>query len=246
MAVDLSNQIATAWGKVINWIPEIVGAIVILIIGYFVALGIKALVVAGLKGLGLNRQFFESKGGRYIRKITDDPAELIGSVVYWIMWILIITIALPILNIPVINQLIFGFYAYLPNILASIIILIIAGVVSAGIDTIVDRLFEDSPTGKILKTAAPALILTIATFMVLVQLKIAPSIVIITYAAILGSIALGFALAFGLGGKEVAAKMLAEAYEKGSLHLPRMKSDIERARARERSESENTKQKMEE
>jgi hypothetical protein len=55
----------------------------------------------------------------------------------------------------------------------------------------------------------------IAVFMILNQLKIAPAIVIITYAALMGSAALGLALAFGLGGREVAGKILKNIYENG-------------------------------
>jgi len=55
----------------------------------------------------------------------------------------------------------------------------------------------------------------IATFMILDQLNIAPAIVEITYIALLGSVALGMALAFGLGGRDVAARLLDDAYRQG-------------------------------
>jgi hypothetical protein len=69
--------------------------------------------------------------------------------------------------------------------------------------------------GKIAATVAPALILVIAMFMILVQLRIAPQIVEIAFAATMGALALGLALAFGLGGRPVAQEMLQEAYRKG-------------------------------
>ena len=55
----------------------------------------------------------------------------------------------------------------------------------------------------------------IATFMILDQLNIAPAIVEITYIALLGSVALGMAIAFGLGGRDVAARLLEDAYRAG-------------------------------
>lgn len=63
----------------------------------------------------------------------------------------------------------------------------------------------------------------LAVFMVLNQLRIATEIVTITYAALMGAIALGVALAFGLGGRDVASRMLEDAYRRGQ---------EERARAR--------------
>jgi hypothetical protein len=50
--------------------------------------------------------------------------------------------------------------------------------------------------------------MAIVVFMVLTQLRIAPVIVIATYIALMGMLALGGALAFGLGGRAVAADML--------------------------------------
>ena len=57
--------------------------------------------------------------------------------------------------------------------------------------------------------------MAIAVFMILNQLRIATDIVTITYAALMGAVALGMALAFGLGGRDVASRMLEEAYARG-------------------------------
>jgi hypothetical protein len=64
-------------------------------------------------------------------------------------------------------------------------------------------------------------VLAIAVFMALNQLKIATEIVTITYAALLGSLALGSALAFGLGGRDVASRMLEDTYRRGKLERER-------------------------
>lgn len=67
-----------------------------------------------------------------------------------------------------------------------------------------------------LSTVVPTLIMAVAGFMILDQLEIAETIVTITYASLLGAIALGMALAFGLGGRDVAARMLEGAYRPAS------------------------------
>jgi hypothetical protein len=73
----------------------------------------------------------------------------------------------------------------------------------------------DTPTGKLAATALPVLVMAIAVFMILNQLKIATDIVVITYAALMGAVALGMALAFGLGGRDLASRMLEDAYRSG-------------------------------
>ena len=66
--------------------------------------------------------------------------------------------------------------------------------------------------------------MAIAVFMILDQLQIANNIVVITYAGLIGAVALGMALAFGLGGREVAGRILEAAYTKGE----RVKDDVVR------------------
>jgi hypothetical protein len=74
--------------------------------------------------------------------------------------------------------------------------------------------------------------------MILDQLKIAEDIVVITYAALLGSIALAAALAFGLGGRDVAREMLSGAYEKGQANKEQWKSELDQGVGRAKSEAQ--------
>ena len=78
--------------------------------------------------------------------------------------------------------------------------------------------------------------------MALVQLKIATQIVIATYVLVLGAIALGFALAFGLGGREVASQMLMSAYQSGQQRMPQVKAEMAQAREQAASDAERIKQ----
>jgi uncharacterized protein HemX len=68
--------------------------------------------------------------------------------------------------------------------------------------------------------------------MVLDQLQIAPQIVTITYAALLGMLALAGALAFGLGGRDVAAQMLSQAYASGQQASQQAKQDLQTGQQR--------------
>jgi hypothetical protein len=92
----------------------------------------------------------------------------------------------------------------------------------------------DTPTGKVVASVVPALVTGIALFMILNQLKIAPEIVQITYTALIGALALGLALAFGLGGREVAAELLRGAYQKGQEQKDQVKADLQTGQERAR------------
>ena len=91
--------------------------------------------------------------------------------------------------------------------------------------------------GKIVATAVPILVMTIATFMILDQLQIAENIVTITYAGLIFAIALGSALAFGLGGRDVARELLEGAYEKGQQNKEQFRRDLDRGMSRAKEEA---------
>jgi hypothetical protein len=135
-------------------------------------------------------------------------------------------IALSALKVPLLNDLVAGIGAYIPNLIAALLIFIVAGAVSAAVGGLVARTMGDTPTGKVVGTVIPVLVMSIAGFMILNQLGIAQEIVTITYAALIGSAALAMALAFGLGGRDVAGRMLSDAYSSGQRNKEDVKDDF--------------------
>jgi hypothetical protein len=93
-----------------------------------------------------------------------------------------------------------------PNILAALLIFLIASALAGGIVAFISRTMGDSPIARIIKTVAPTLIMANRFFMILDELKIAEDIVVINYAAMIGAVALGTALAFGRTGAKWQAK----------------------------------------
>jgi len=134
-----------------------------------------------------------------------------------------LSIAISSLGIAALDDFLADVFAYLPNIVAAILIFVVAGAVAGFLSGLVGRLLSDSPTGELAATAAPALVMAITVFMILIQLHIATAIVTITYAAVMGALALGMALAFGLGGRDVASRLLEDAYRRGQAERQRLR-----------------------
>ena len=170
--------------------------------------------------------------GEYVNKVAPDvqSVELIGAVAFWFIFLGAISIAVSQLGIPALNTSSPSIAAYLPNIIAALLIFVVAGVVAAAVGGLVARTMGDTPTGKIVGSVVPVLVMAIATFMILNQLQIATEIVTITYAALIGGVFLAMALAFGLGGREVAGQMLGDAYDKGREQRGQVKDDMRTAR----------------
>ena len=153
-----------------------------------------------------------------------------------------VSIAVDVLGIEALENLVAAIYSYLPNVLAALLIFIVAVAIAAGVATLAGKFLGDTSLGRIVSTVAPILVFAIATFMILDQLKIAETIVTITYAALIGALALGSALAFGLGGREVAAQMLQGAYAKGQENKEQLKRELELGKERAKREAEKVKE----
>jgi Conserved TM helix len=234
MAVSLSigDSVERGFDTFFTWLPSLIGALVILLIGYVIAKIVGNLLARVLERAGLDRTTLSGKTGEWVGKVTSSPSRLIGKLAFWAIFLGAVSLAATALGIEALTSFVASVYAYLPNVIAAVLIFLVAGAIAAGVATLAQRFFGDTPTGRVVSTVAPILVMTIATFMILNQLKIAEDIVIITYAALLGSIALAAALAFGLGGREVAADMLRGAYDRGQMATQQAKRDIELGRQR--------------
>jgi Conserved TM helix len=214
-AVDLSDSLQRGLDDLVGFLPRLIGFLIILLIGWLIARLVKRLVVAALQKIGVDRALATGSSGRYVDRVLPDvrPSEVIGVIAFWFVMLGAIAIAVSQLGIEALDNFVQAIAGYLPNIVAAILIFVLAGAIATAVGGLVTRTLGDTGTGRIVATAAPILIMGIATFMILDQLNIAPAIVEITYVALLGSVALGMALAFGLGGREVAGRMLEDAYE---------------------------------
>jgi hypothetical protein len=216
-AIDISDSLQRGLDELIAFLPRLVGFLIILLIGWLIARAVKALLVKALQRVGLDRALSGGSAGPYVARAMPDarPSALIGTIAFWFLFLGALAIAVSQLGIEALDNFLQSIVAYLPNVVVAILIFVVAGAIAAAVSGLVSRTLGDTATGKIAGSAAPVLIMGIATFMILDQLNIAPAIVEITYIALLGSVALGMAIAFGLGGRDVASRLLEDAYGQG-------------------------------
>jgi hypothetical protein len=239
-AVQVSDSLQTALDSFVGFLPKLLGFLVVLAIGWLIAKLVKTAVTKLLENVGLDRALHSGSTGRYVDKVAPDtrPSSVIGTLAFWFIFLGAIAIAVSQLGIEALDTFVASIGGYLPNVIAAVLIFVVAGAVAAAIGGLVARTMGDTPTGKIIGSVVPVLVMAIATFMILNQLRIAPQIVTITYAALLGAAALAMALAFGLGGRDVAARMLSDAYDKGREQRGQIKRDLEIGKQRGKQDAE--------
>ena len=239
LAIDVGDSFQQAVDRFFAFLPNLVGFLVLLIIGFIVAKIVQAVVRKGLEKLGLDRRLQESDAHSYVERVMPgaSPSRAIAMVVFWLVFAFFLFAAIGALKIPALTTFMNQVLAYLPNIIVAILIFVIAAVVAGAVAAGVARLMGDTPTGKVAATVLPALVMVIALFMILQQLQIAEQIVQIAFAATMGALALGLALAFGLGGRPVAQRMLEDAYSASQRHKEQVKQDLQTGKQRAQSQA---------
>src|SRR3712207_18214 len=149
LAVDIGDSTQGALNEVLRFLPEFVMAIVILIAGYFIAKMVAGVVWRALQRAGLDRTLHGGQAGGFIQKITSSPSRLLGRVVYRAIFLGAASLAISVLGINALTNLMGEIFAYLPNVLAALLIFVVAGAISAGVATLVTKTMGDTPLGKI-------------------------------------------------------------------------------------------------
>ena len=242
-AVDVGNSLQRGLDNLIGFLPNLIGFVIILAIGYIIARVVKGVVTKLLEKIGTDRAVHTGSTGEYVNRVAPGfkPSSVVGTIAFWFLFLGALGIAVSQLGIAALNNYVVAIGAYLPNVLAAVIIFVVAVAVSGAVAGFVVRTMGDTPTGKMVGSVVAVLIMAIGTFMVLDQLKIAPQIVTITYAALLGGIFLAMALAFGLGGREVAGQMLGDAYDKGREQRGQVERDMRVGKERGKQDAQRAK-----
>ena len=227
---DIGRSIEGGVSRIFEYLPQVFGAIVIFVVGYFIANILRAIVKRMLNGIRFDRSINTSPAGNIINRAINSPTKFVGKLVFWFVWLGFISLAVSALNLPALTNLVNAIYGFVPSIIAAMVIFLVASAVSAGSSKFVQRVMGNTPTSKLIAAVIPAITMSIAIFMILNELQIATDIVNITYTAIMGALGLGLALAFGLGGRTVASQILTQAYETSQRNKAEVKADLKRAK----------------
>ena len=236
--MDIGDSFQNTTDSIFDFLPNLLGFLLILLIGYIIARVVSTVVGKLLEKVGVDRKLRESSASRHVDAVLPgaSPSAGIAKVVFWLILVFFIVSAIGALGIPAATGFMNQVLGYLPNVIVAILIFVVAALLSGAVSGAVVKFMGDTPTGKIVGSVVPALIMVIAFFMILEQLQIAPEIVRIAFAAVMFALALGAALAFGLGGRDLAADLLRDARDKGRDARERAQQDLQTGKDRAQSQ----------
>lgn len=206
------ESLQTLWQGILGFIPNLVGALVIFIIGWFIAVGIGKLATEILRKLKFNRIF--EKGTWKIAleraEFKVDASEFIGTIFKWVLMIVFLTASVEILGLTQFAEFLTDVLAYLPNVIVAAFIFVAAMIIAEILEKVVRAAVEGTRMGygHIAGAIVRWSIWVFAIFAILLQLGIVEDLVRTIIQGIVALIVIAGGIAFGLGGKDVAAEIL--------------------------------------
>jgi hypothetical protein len=231
---DIGQTLSTSFNQVINdlltALPDIIGALLILLVGYIVARVLRGIVSVLLERAGADRVFARHGGDVYgSASSAMVPSRMGGLLVFWVVLLIFFIAAANFLGWPQVSNLLNGFVGWLPNLIVAVIIVVAAPIVGRLLRGTIETGAAQTGMGNggLLGRMAEIAVIAFAVVVALNQVGIASDLVNILFIGVVAALALGFGLAFGLGGRSVAERLTQDWYEKSREVAARVQSNEE-------------------
>lgn len=213
MVQDVSNAVVTAVAEAMRqtalFLPNLIAAIVVFIVGVIIAVILKNALVRALQALGVERAIKGTAVSIALDKANPalSISKILGELLKWFVILVFLVPAVDTLGLGQVSGLISSLLLYLPNVVIAVIVVTIGFLFA---NFAYDFVLATSIS---LGTEAASLVAQIARWAIIIfsllaaltQLGIAPSLIQILFTGIVAMFALAGGLAFGLGGKDAAA-----------------------------------------
>src|SRR5271169_3630470 len=194
-----------------EFLPHFLVMLIIIVFGLVVASVLKLILRALLRLTKLDR-VAEEAGATRVLRMAHIPAmsELLSRSLFWVTWFAFILVGLSVLGVPSLQEQISRFLRFLPEVFVAILILFLGAVIANFLSrtALLAAVNAGHPSAKILSWSIRFGIWILAISMTLEELGVARQTVISAFSIIFGASMLGLAIAFGLGGQDLARKFL--------------------------------------
>ena len=210
------TSLAAAMALLFSAVPKILGFLLIVVAGWFIA----SLIERGLAAI-LRRIHFDDLAQRagladFVHRMgmDTDAAGMIGLVVKWFVRLIALVVAFDALGLPAVSEVLRQLLLWLPNVVVALVVLVIGGLAARALSNVVRGATSEAglSNSNFLAKLASAVVWAFAIVVAVNQIGIATELVNTLFMAVVGALALGIGLAFGLGGRETAGEILRKWY----------------------------------
>ncbi|HSC98663.1 MAG TPA: hypothetical protein VLI21_07160 [Casimicrobiaceae bacterium] len=216
VASTFADRLEQSFAMLGEFVPALFGALVILFAGYLVAKVIEKGTQRLLRKMHFN-QLLERGGVMQAVERSGshlNPAKVIANVLFWFVMFAVLLVAANAIGLESLANVFSELVSYIPSVIAAIVIIILGIVLGGFVGGLIMASAGGLHGGPWLARTGRGGVIVLAVFMALQELGIATDIVTTAFAILFGAVALALALAFGLGGRELAAEVTRDWYQR--------------------------------
>ncbi len=193
-------------------LPAVVTVMVILVVGGFLAWLVRQGVYHLLFAAHFNRRVAETRLARAIDRtlIFRSPADCVARVIHGALWLVIVLLALAAVDTTLTQEMLARFVNYVPDLVTAMLVLLLGSVISKFLarSTLLAAVNAQWAGARLLAGAVRFLVMTLAVVVALEQVRIGRTALLVTFAIIFAGVVIAAAIAFGLGGRDIARQWL--------------------------------------
>ena len=195
-------------------VPSLVGAFLILVIGWIIAGALGGLVAKALRAIRIDQMAEKAHVTGFLQKaqIHNDVAGIFGALVKWYVRLVVVLLAADAVGLTAISKIVNDVLGFIPQAVVAVVILAVfswlAGITRAVVSGALGS--TSVPNSQAIAGIAYVAVFAFGIMAAATQIGIASTLVNTLFAGFVFALSLAFALAFGLGGREEAAQILHE------------------------------------
>jgi len=228
--MNFADRLRVSFLQIVDFIPALLGAVIILLAGYLLAKVVEKLVFRGLRVIKLNEMLERGGVMEAVERSGShlDPARVFSALIFWFIMFAVILLAGNALGLESLANVFSELVSYIPSVIAAVVIMIVGIVLGGFVGGLIMASAGGLHGGPALARVGRIGVIVLAVFMALQELGIATEIVTTAFAILFGAVALALALSFGLGNRDLAGEVTREWYDQ----YRRERDTIERDSAR--------------
>lgn len=208
----ITTSLQTLWTGFIGFLPSLLGAIVVFIIGWMIATLLGKLATQIMQTLRIDQILSKMNLKRNLERanLKLDSGKFIGELVRWFFIVVFMMAATDILGLTQVTDFLKQVLLYIPQLMVAVLILLAAILIANFLEKLVRASVEAAGLGSanFLAMVTKWSILVFAILAALLQLGIVPALIQTIFTGLVAALVVSIGLAFGLGGKEIAAQIL--------------------------------------
>jgi hypothetical protein len=215
---ELSQALHEIARSFAHFLPRLIVMLILGVAGWVIAYLLKAALRSTLRLIKFDKLSENAGASQLLTKAAlPSPTEMLSRFVFWLAWLGFILLGVSVLGILGLQEQVARFFLFLPRLFVAMFIMFF-GLLAASFFSraaLLAAVNANVPSPRVLSLAVRSIIIVFALSIVFEELGLAEQTMLVAFGIAFGALMLGMAIAFGMGGRDLARRFLEKRFVRG-------------------------------